>query len=371
MLIIQKSLVCSFLAAGISSAAFANNTQNFSANNCEFFVDGLATVYQYNQAWYRRSLHAEVLIQDPTLNAAGMWIQYRDLATGTVHETTVKSEEQPLLNPLGRTATAIEFAYEGNSVSGALSNRFSYEIIQFAFFAEREEAGTSTRFWISDGGKNFSLPSAFSEPTYTNSLGRGSVTWTNQNVAVFHQKQMCQAQESSQTASPGGPMYTTAAADLKTRLRAEVLGENFVLTSYTFSGSELGISPSGFTTKALNGAVSNKVQELCLQSARSFSQCDKFKKQLERSRISNHTGRTATNVFARWLNAVDENNWFQPADAQKAIAPYFESAGRRLYFFEDFDPENSLVNALSTKGLPVVVDPKDQSVTIWTIQLND
>jgi hypothetical protein len=371
MLIIQKSLVCSFLAAGISNAAYATNTQNFDANHCEFFVDGLAQVYQYNQAWYRRSLHAEVLIQDPTLNNAGMWIQYRDLATGTVHETTVQAEEHPLLSPLGRTATALEFAYEGNAVSGGTANRFSYEIIQFAFFAEREEGRGPTRLWISDNGKNFSLPSAFSEPTYTNSLGRGSATWTNQNVAVFHQKQMCQTQESSLKVSPGGPMHTTAASDLKARLSAGVLGENFVLTSHTFSGAELGISPTGFTAKALSGPVSNKVLELCLQRENTSSQCGKVKKQLLRSRVSDQTGRAATKVFARWLNAVDDNNWFLPADAEKAIAPYFESSNRRLYFFEDFDPENSLVNAVSTMGLPVVVDPEDQSVTIWTIQLND
>jgi hypothetical protein len=363
------------VATMFSSAAFSNTAiQNFHANNCEFLVDGVAQVYQYNQGWFRRTLHAELIVSDESIQKVGMWVKYRNSSTGSIHESISESTEQPLLlSPVSNASKTVEFAFEGSGNSSSENARFYYEVLSFAFFGERDDGAIRTRLWISDNGQNFSLPSTFTEPTYTNSIGRGSVNWANQNVDVFHQKHACASTESLSVslgaAKQGG---ATTPSSLKMNLSQNGLGKNFILQHYTFSlGNNFVIPQSAQEAKLLGDFVASRTSEICLARGKPKSLCNTLQSSIRTSHIYIHTGSGASSIFANWLNSVDDNNWFYPNQLQPAIEPYFSVNSRQLFFFSDGNPENSLVEPVTTKGIPVMVDSSDNSITIWTIQLND
>jgi hypothetical protein len=179
-----------------SNATIQAVVSNTSADSCEFFVDGFAETFQYNQGWSRKSMHAEIMIRDLNIQKVGMWVRYRDIETDKTQNVEVEAIQG--LTPLtrGNFRWVAEFAISGTdnpfSISQPIS-RFDYEIIAFAFFAERP-TGTgydTERIWMSNGGRNFNLGETMSEPTYPGSLGRGSIIWSNQNSPLFYQKKAC------------------------------------------------------------------------------------------------------------------------------------------------------------------------------------
>ena len=184
-----------------STNAYANSTNanspmaNFNANNCEFFVDGIASIYTYNQAWSRRILHSEIVAINPAIQRMGQWIRYRDTATGDTLTTEVFASRDTSFVFLAPNKWAIDFPYSGANFPNPGDNSprsFALDIIDFAFFAEVSVSnGGTIRLWISDNGNNFSFDETFSPPTYISGLGRGSITWTSQNRNAFHQKEKC------------------------------------------------------------------------------------------------------------------------------------------------------------------------------------
>lgn len=370
---ILKFLVFAY-ASVFSSAAFSNTTvQNFHANNCEFLVNGVGQVYQYNQGWYRRTLHAELLVSDESIQKLSMWVKYRNSNTGTIHEAISESSNQPLLLlPASSSAKIVEFAFEGSGNSSSESLGFSYEVLSFAFFGERDNGETSTRLWISDNGKNFSFQSTFTEPTYTNSIGRGSVKWANQSTPVFHQKHACASTARFSENIMPVQNVSSAPSGLKLALSQNGMEENFVLKDYTFFlGDNFVIPTSSHEAKDLIELVAAKATEICTKRSKSKTFCEKLRSSILTSRIDVQNGSNATSIFSGWIYSLDDNNWFKPNQLMPAIEPYFNSDNRVLFFFKDGNPEHSLVDPLSTTGIPVTLDPKDNSITIWTIQLND
>ncbi len=170
---------------------------------------------------------------------------------------------------------------------------------------------------------------------------------------------------------PTNPISITPAS-LKAGLSQNGLGKNFNLQHYTFSLGDNFVIPTNATeAKLLGNFVASRAFEVCLARGKSKSLCDTLRSSIKTSRIDVHTRLDAGSVFANWLASVDDNNWFQPSRLQPALAPYFSAESRQLFFFADGNPENSLVEPITTKGIPVVVDSRDNSITIWTIQLND
>lgn len=193
-LLTNATLCSAGLCCAIHNTAKAE-LLSFNANNCEFFIDGVASIYSYNMAWSRRVLHSEIVAQDPTISRFGQWIRYRDTATGQEKITEIFASQNSNFIFLSPTKWAIDFEYAGTSAShpgpgGAAS--FAYDIIDFAYFAESQNSvGTPIRLWISNQGQNFSFDETFSQPTYTAGLGRGSLTWSDQSKKVFSQKRAC------------------------------------------------------------------------------------------------------------------------------------------------------------------------------------
>jgi hypothetical protein len=166
-------------------------TINANANNCEFYVDGVASIYLYNMAWSRRVLHSEVIALDPNIERLGQWIRYRDTASNEIHTTEVMASQSTSFVFLSPEKWSIDFEYAGTNFQNS-GSPFSFEIVDFAFFAEKaNDRGETLRTWISNEGHNFTFGNVFAPPTYTSSLGRGSIVWTDQNKSVFNQKRSC------------------------------------------------------------------------------------------------------------------------------------------------------------------------------------
>jgi hypothetical protein len=179
-----------------SEATLQSVVANRSANSCEYFVDGFAETFQYNQGWSRKSMHAEIILRDTNIEKVGMWVRYRDIETDKTQNVEVEAIQG--LTPLTRGSFrwVAEFAISGSdnpfNINQPIS-RFDYEIVAFAFFAERPtgKGDNTERIWMSNDGRNFSLADTMAEPNYPGSLGRGSITWANQNSPLFYQKKAC------------------------------------------------------------------------------------------------------------------------------------------------------------------------------------
>ncbi len=182
------ALAGSTVLAPVSASA---NVIHVNANNCEFYVDGVASLYLYNMAWSRRIMHSEVVALDPNIEHLGQWIRYRDTATGDVHTTEVAASQDTSFVYLSPEKWAIDFEYSGTNFSNS-GSLFHFDILDFAFFAEKtNERGETLRTWISNDGYNFSFSNVFAPPTHTSGLGRGSIVWSDQKKSVFNQKRSC------------------------------------------------------------------------------------------------------------------------------------------------------------------------------------
>ncbi len=80
--------------------------------------------------------------------------------------------------------------------------------------------------------------------------------------------------------------------------------------------------------------------------------------------------------FAFWFYKIDMDNWFSfdtvRAKTEAYLSTYIASNHRlELRFFKGFNNSNILNTPLNTKDLPVVVNYAEQSISIWSAQLND
>lgn len=81
-------------------------------------------------------------------------------------------------------------------------------------------------------------------------------------------------------------------------------------------------------------------------------------------------------ALAFWFYQFDADNWFTfervRAETERYLNYYPVWEGRlELYLFKGFDNAGVLVSAMAQDDLPVVVNRGEQSITIWTCQLND
>jgi hypothetical protein len=178
-----------------SSAHAAPTTLHTDANNCEFYVDGIASIYSYNMAWSRYVLHSEIVPLDPYIERFGQWIRHKNKDTGEIAVTEIIATPGTPFVHTEPGRWSLDFEYKGTNSStpnSNIPNHFEFEILEFAYFAEKSDtSGNTVRLWVSDSGKNFSFRDTFSAPTYEMGRGRGYLVWTDQRKAPFHQKQNC------------------------------------------------------------------------------------------------------------------------------------------------------------------------------------
>ncbi len=159
---------------------------NLNADNCEFYVDGVAEAYMYDDGHhiYRMLVELVSLVPSQTL---GGWVRYRDRESGIVGEAFFAGKP----NEDSSRWTA-EFDIDG--VANGV--HFSRDILEFAFFGDGLSRETNrepvpVRYWISNGGRNYSWKAIMAEPTYVVRDGQTEKRWADARAGVFDQKRVC------------------------------------------------------------------------------------------------------------------------------------------------------------------------------------
>jgi hypothetical protein len=156
--------------------------RNLNADNCEFYVDGIAEAYMYFDGRHIYKMSVELVSLRPGQNLGG-WVRFRDRASGIVGEALL--EGVPSFNGSKWT---LEFDIEGVVVE----NHFSRDILEFAFFADTIDANNElVRSWISNRGRNYSWKETMTEPTYVIRDGQTEMRWADFRAKVFDQKRVC------------------------------------------------------------------------------------------------------------------------------------------------------------------------------------
>lgn len=90
---------------------------------------------------------------------------------------------------------------------------------------------------------------------------------------------------------------------------------------------------------------------------------------------SAHVGSYA---FALWFYQFDQDNWFSFERVRTTIEPYLSYYSERnaayeqqFVLFKGFPNGATLVRAVTTPDLPVVINPVENAITIWTAALYD
>lgn len=83
-------------------------------------------------------------------------------------------------------------------------------------------------------------------------------------------------------------------------------------------------------------------------------------------------------AFALWWYRFDYDNWFTFERVRMEIEQYLNyyaylnaAYEQQLVFFKGFSNSPALVRAISVPDLPVVINPVERAITIWTAELRD
>lgn len=157
--------------------------RDVNADNCEFYVDGIAESYSYVSGYHQYKMWVELVSLRPEQSLGG-WVRYRDRESGIVGEVAI----QALAAANNRWLW--EFDIEG-VVSEA---HFARDILEFAFYSDSKGPNDeSVRSWISNRGRNFSWKETLTEPTYVVRDGQTEKRWADSRARVFDQKRVCAA----------------------------------------------------------------------------------------------------------------------------------------------------------------------------------
>jgi hypothetical protein len=155
-------------------------------------------------------------------------------------------------------------------------------------------------------------------------------------------------------------------------LTGTVIPSNYLVHhySYLFSNSEeLRLLLGSF--RDFKGFIGSSVLDLCLQQGRSHKRCEAAVGTLLNTYVEVLEGDVAAMALAAWFYRLDGNNWFNYDSAYKVTLPYLQNDARKLYVLKGWRPDKVLVDKLTERDLPVVVDMTEKTVTFWTNELED
>ncbi len=163
------------------------------------------------------------------------------------------------------------------------------------------------------------------------------------------------------------------------QMRSQLLGENWNLNYHTITFK----NPTDFLQVAENEAtlthyISQEVGQIAVAQK---GESDLFGRlaafivpscYIERF----NSAEQAKFAFALWFYKIDEDNWFsfnRVLELTQSYLTYHENDNQYMdfLFYKGFPNGIALVNGLTSKDLPVVINYAEQKVTIWTVELFD
>jgi hypothetical protein len=172
--------------------------------------------------------------------------------------------------------------------------------------------------------------------------------------------------------SPYIPSQSDSAIELHTNMYRYVFHDNFEFRAFSFKFSSLEIL-RGLTESlpSLRIFVANRATEICRTSTITLKSCNRASVEVEGATLEKTFGVGAAAELGLWFYRLDGENWFSLDDAHRQTELYFHRGVKELFLFKGFNPEGILVEPLTNRELPVVVDYAEQTITILTLQLND
>ncbi|TAE57125.1 MAG: hypothetical protein EAZ89_04150, partial [Bacteroidetes bacterium] len=165
--------------------------------------------------------------------------------------------------------------------------------------------------------------------------------------------------------------------DEKSFLETAIMS-NFILSydSIVFE-DEKSFLETAASPQALRSLVAARVAALCYEKYHNQELSRVAPRLLENLPLDTYTvANTAAYALALWFYRFDSDNWFTFDRVLKACMDYLEyydqwSDRAELYFFKGFDNTWVLADPVTVSDLPFVVNYAEQSITLWTCQLND
>ncbi|MEN0065724.1 MAG: hypothetical protein AAGA48_26535 [Myxococcota bacterium] len=168
----------------------------------------------------------------------------------------------------------------------------------------------------------------------------------------------------------GGEPLDPDADAFANAMYADVLLSNFLLRAWTVKVDDLS------AVLGDESAFRKVVSDLLTRAARQRgADADRLNRAIEEAcsgYIERHEGSyTGSHAWALWFATIDEDNWYGFDDVRERCADYLGSGNIELRLIKGFDNDGILARASTPVDLPVVANPRHETITIWSAQLND
>lgn len=169
-----------------------------------------------------------------------------------------------------------------------------------------------------------------------------------------------------------------AAEAFKQAMYHHLIGENWQLEhdSTRFEDTEAFLQIVD-EPEAFRKWLARRISTLALDRFEDRDIVATVRKRLKSSALKTYSnGHIAAFAFALWFYQFDADNWFSFERVRKEVANYLDfmplyKDRAELRVFEGFDNLGILAGAITVSGLPVVVNYAEQTISIWSAQLND
>ncbi|NJL75620.1 MAG: hypothetical protein HC892_11915 [Saprospiraceae bacterium] len=157
----------------------------------------------------------------------------------------------------------------------------------------------------------------------------------------------------------------------------DVIGENWELnfnrTAFEQSSQFLEIATH---PALLLETISQQVNQISIKKFDNSALANFASYPLRQAYIETFSDEYAAVAFAFWLYRVDADNWFSLPRVLTYTRNYFNPNSTwdnrlELQLFKGYPNNGLLTQSVTNIDLPVVINYAEQSITVWTVQLND
>lgn len=159
-----------------------------------------------------------------------------------------------------------------------------------------------------------------------------------------------------------------------------VLFDNWSLEHYTtvFETDEDFYHTANIESNLVNW-VADEVEKIALKNLEQDQGAYLAKKLLQKSYVERYdVAHLGSYAFAFWFYQFDSDNWFTFERVRVEIEQYLNyyaylnaANEQQFLLFKGFTNNPALVRAISQPDLPVVINPVERAITIWTVELRD